>query len=688
MNYTMPVTTQRAQENIPESQSVKLVVKALTKGVEDNIDPKEGLSPEGTALHGWLVQMLQQCEVCTPERNFREASQEDYAFYAGQQDKKEVLAKLAADRRPALVFNEIRPKIDMLIGLAAQSRRAPTLVPVGKEDDPIAEVLNGAFSHFRYKLNIPRLEMDIFDDTVKAGRSLLHFYIDDENPFKPIFKAIKIDSWSFWLDGDSTAYDMEDARFLFIDKWVTKETAWARWPGQFPEPEGMGRPADTPMFFNEMNQKYRIVEGWYRKIEPVIWFVNPLTQQPEWASPEDFKKFSKAVVDGIDLPNGQRLQLPQAPQGVPGFKKFVYYAIFNGTKILAQGRNPYRHEKFPYILCGGYKDRVNNTWFGAIKTMKDPQISLNTLRRQLIHLLQTAPRGILMHESGAILNIEDYENRSAHPTYHMELSPNSIEKVKFSAQPNISPIYGQQDDVMTQSMKNTSGIQDSLLGIQTSSREPGVTVKMRQETGIAVLYTLFDNFREFRINAAKMLLSMIQQYVDYPMMIRIEGQEGAQMIQANTQLNPGIEGYNDITIGEFDVRVDETVENATVRSATAQMLTDLAHNNPNTIPPELILDYAGLPWTVQQQLREYRQQQADSAKAQQEAEWAHEIRLAEIKARTDVGTTAIQTSTQERIAHVNAESQRQRAAAGQNAPGRSSGSGQGRRGKRNPGQEG
>lgn len=648
MNYTMPLQTQSSVTNVPEHLQVRNIARLLMKGKDGDGTP-DTVAPDGEKLHNWLLQVLHQAESSIPERKFRATSQEDYEFYAGDQDTPDVLQKLANERRPSQTYNEVRAKIDMLVGVAAQSRREPIIVPVGREDGPLSQAMQTAHKHFRYQLKLSRLEMECFEDTVKGGRSLLHFYIDDENPFSPEMKAVKIDNWNFWVDPDSVMYDMSDAKYLCVDKWIDNEVAFTRWPSQFPNPEGMSRPADMPQFVNEFNNKVRVVECWYRKMEPVVWFINPLTGKPEWARPDEFKAFTKAITDGVVMPSGQTLKMPQGPQGVYGFRRFTYYAIFNGSRILEHGENPYRHNLFPYVLCGGYKDKMNNAWFGAVKTMKDPQRSLNTMRRQLMHLLQTSPRGILMHEAGTLLNPEDYDERCAHPTFRMELAPNSLRegKVQFSKQPTISPIYAQQDSVMSQSMKDSSGIQDSLLGIQTSSREPGVTTKMRQETGIAVLFPLFDNFREFRFNSAKMLMSMIQQFVDQPTLLRIEGPEGVTLIQANTQLDPNAPDFNDITAAQFDLRVDETTESSSVRAATAQLLVEVNHNNPGAIPPEVILDYAGLPFTVQQQIVQYRKQATEAQAAAQQAERDHELALAKIKADADLEKTRLMIEAQE-----------------------------------------
>jgi hypothetical protein len=241
------------------------------------------------ALIDDLIGWLKLCEGSETETSFRTEAAEDYDFYAGKQDTADVLESLATQNRPATVYNEIKPKIDMLVGAAAQMRQAPTLVAVGDEDEPMVELQNGVFKHYRYKLKLPRVEMSCFEHAVKGGRSLFYYYLKGENPFQPEIAAKCIRGRSFYLDPDSVEYDLSDARFIFIDKWLAEDEIKAFWPG-FDINQCSQTATDIPSFFNQDREKYRIVECWYRKMVKFCWFINPLTQKPDSLSEEDWGK--------------------------------------------------------------------------------------------------------------------------------------------------------------------------------------------------------------------------------------------------------------------------------------------------------------------------------------------------------------------------------------------------------------
>jgi len=589
-----------------------------------------------------ILERINDCEQSIPETEWRKSADEDYKFYAGDQDTVEVAEKLIAQKRPNTVFNEIKPKVDMLIGIAAQSRTDGTILPVGVEDEPLTELMNGVHKHYRKKLKMKTKEQDCFSHVTKAGRSMLYFWVDRSNPFKPLPQTKRIPGWQFGIDPDSTELDLSDARYMYVDKWVTEEEYFELVPDA---ENGVSQYhlniAGQPEFYNQHNRKYRLVEFWYKSKEKVVYFISPMSGKDEWLFPKGFKLFRQQLLEGIKMPGGGLLQIKD-PAELPGIssKIDVYrYAILGGHGIIEENTSPYLKDgidrvQYPGVLYAGYRDDNTNALFGAIKMAKDPQRALNTIRRQLVHLLQTLPKGILVHEAGAILNVEEYEDRGSEPNFHLELAQGGLTRYKFEQQPSISPLYGQLDLTFGQSIKDVSGIQDDLMGKQQSSREAGVSVQLRQQSGLVVIYILFDNYQNARIQGNQKLLAMIQQYVSYETAVRIEGEKGVFLTQINSQMNPQNEGFNDIRSGEFDFTIDEVDESPTIRMQIAQVLTDLNHNNPGMIPPDIILEYTNAPFTVKQRVREAYQAMMEAEEARKDAEVEAKMISAKHKSQT------------------------------------------------------
>ena len=589
---------------------------------------------EDVAILNKVTTWLRQTEGADSESIWSTESEEDYSYYAGDQDSREVLEKLAEAKRPALVYNQIKPKVDVVVGLAGQNRQLPSAFPVEKNDEALVELANGAIKFFRRDSGLADNEMTCFEHTTKSGRSLLHFYVSDENPFEPAIKTRFVHGRNFKIDPRSINYDLSDARFIFIDFWYDKDEIKVRYPMFDSEKVTQLQSSDgsSPMFYNAVEDTYRVTECWYKATEEVWWITNPVTKVIERIGEPEYKALKEAVNKGFMGKDGKAVYDPNF-EGIKRYGTVYRYVIFSNYFVFEKGISKHRWEGFPSVLFGGFKHDKENRWFGLISMMKDPQKGVNTMRRQMQHLLQTAPKGILIHEVGAILDIDSYEKKSAEPNYHMEVSSGSLEKVRFTEQPTISPVYGQLMDADQQFMKDVSGIQNDMLGIQTYSREPGITTQLRQGQNISILFILLDNFKKSRLQATKLLFSFIQQYVSTERVIRIEGQNGQQLMQLNTQTDPNAPGFNDVSVGKYDFFVEEGIETVNSRNSLAQLLIDLSQNAPGSVPPELIVEYSGAPFSVVQQLKQYSaQMQQSSMKAEQDKMVReHELEMAKME---------------------------------------------------------
>jgi len=578
----------------------------------------DNLTEEQIALLNKVNSWLKQTESADCEVIWNEEATEDYNFYAGDQDSSEILAKLAQAKRPAFVFNQVKPKVDVVIGLAGQNRQLPSAFPVEHNDEGMVELANEAIKFFRRTSVLADNEMTCFEHQVKGGKSLLYFYVDDENPFEPDIKTRFIHGRNFKVDPRSINYDMSDARFIFIDFWYDKEEIQLKYPGFDTDVISQLQSSDgsSPMFYNAVEDTYRITECWYMTTEEVMWIINPVTNKPEKVSIDTFNKMKEQLAIGITLPSGKVFK-DENFQGIKKWATIYKCIIYSNNYIFWEGKSKHVWEGFPAVLFAAYKHDAENRWFGLISMMKDPQKGVNTMRRQMQHLLQTAPKGIMIHETGVILDIEAYEQKSAEPNYHMEVTGGGLDKVKFTDQPTISPVYSQLMTTDEQFIKDVSGVQNDTLGIQTYSREPGITTQLRQGQNIAILYILLDNFKKSRLQATKILFSFIQQYITTERLIRIEGENGKQLLQLNTQSDPNAPGFNDITVGKYDFYVEEGIETVNSRNSIGQLLTDLSHNNPGSVPPDLIVEYSGAPFSVVQRMKQYS---AQTQQMQQEAE--------------------------------------------------------------------
>lgn len=626
-------------------------LRNISKLEEDTTLTKEELN---NSLLIQYQQWLNNTERSTSEGVWRLNASEDYRFYGGKQDTQIVLDELAAQKRPNSVFNEIKPKVDTLIGLAAQLRINPAVLPTEDTDSQLAEILGTAFKFFRREMKAEDLELECFEHTAKVGRSLQGYFIDTQNPFDPVIKSYRVESGRYWLDADSRDYPgMLDAKFLFIDNWLTLDEVQAFYPdfnahtaqkNQGIATSNIGGIDPTlrvgQIWFDETNNKFRVIELWYRLFVQTAWFVNPLTGKPDSMPAINWPAYVKALQEGIstgvdEKGEVQKFQSDEPPEMVVRPKKRVKFAIFSGNEILERGFNPHKgfnEDNFPYTLYAGYRDDEENVWFGIIRMMKDPQKGFNTIMRQLIHLLNSAPKGMLIHEEGSILNIQEYKDRGSAANFDLKVAKGALstEKVKFTSQTQIPQIYENLLSRYGDLMKNLSGIQDVFLGVAAGSREPGITSQLRQQSGLAVLFVIFDNFRRARIHSGKQLLSFIQQYITGTKMLRIDPIAAPVVING---VNEDGSILNDVSVGKFDLIVEEALEGSSMKLANAKILADFAQNNPGSIPADVLLDQTNISFTAKERIRQFGEQaRLDTQQNKEEEldiEWAQILEKSE-----------------------------------------------------------
>ncbi len=601
--------------------------------------PAKQASLVDTKLLAKLIKWLHNAEMSISETQWRATARNDYAFYAGNQDTEAVKEELKRQKRPNLTYNQIIAKINMLKGLAAQTRSEITLEAVERNDDAVTEVMNMSFKYYYNKLGVPRYEIDCFEHKIKSGRSFFHVYVDSSNPFKPEIKCTRIAGRDIYLDPDLTHYSISEGRFIFHVKWLTKEELKAQWPDVSTESiinfdsAKLGI-VGQPIFFNQANDKYRVLTCWYWDYTRTVWFVNPLSGQPDSLKEKDWRKYLRILKKGIKLPNGQDFQLEDTPEHEVTLVKQLKFATFAGNQILEQGDAPKGLNMFPYVLFGAYKDEETNAWFSIIKSMKDPQVGFNTILRQLQHLLNTSPKGILMYEAGSILNIDEYDENSSKPNFKLEIADNKLAQgaVKFTDQPQISVVYGQLIDVFSKLIKTIPGIEEELMGQFTASREAGVTQRQRKESGITVLYSLLDNFRESRLAVGKLILCFIQKYVSPTEFQRIAGESEVTMLALQSgQLN-------NMETMHYDAVINDGTENVIMRTANMQLLTSFSQNNPGSIPIDVLMEYSNMPPTVIQRVQEYQAAQAEQQEQVRKEEM--DLEYAKIKAKSKPAKTS------------------------------------------------
>src|SRR5690606_15397633 len=117
----------------------------------------------------------------------------------------------------------------------------------------------------------------------------------------------------------------------------------------------------------------------------------------------------------------------------------------------------------------------------------------------------------------------------------------------------------------------------------------------RRQAGMTILQPLFDNLKRYRREHGKLMLYIIQNYLNDGRLIRIVGKEGEQYVPLAIDAD-----------AKYDVIVDDQINSPDQKMMVWQSLMPILP----TLPPQIqlaLVDYAPLPTSVIEKIKEAAQ---------------------------------------------------------------------------------
>lgn len=229
---------------------------------------------------------------------------------------------------------------------------------------------------------------------------------------------------------------------------------------------------------------------------------------------------------------------------------------------------------------------------GLVDNAISPQQVENKALSQFIHILATAAGSGWITEQNSLTNMtaRDLEERGGEAGLHLE--------VKAGAQPpkQITPPPAPEGlrelmATMPQLMQQVTGVNSAMQGM-TEGQESGIALQSRQFAAQQQLALALDNLATTRMMVAKRILWMVQEYYDYPRVWRITeqdvlGKTVTTEIPTNME-QPDGSVLNDLTLGEYDIKIDSVPLNVTFENGEFQQLLEMRKLGVRIPDPVLI----------------------------------------------------------------------------------------------------
>ena len=498
--------------------------------------------------------------------DWRKEAEEAYDLVSGDQWTEDDKKILMDQDRPPVTFNRIGPVIDSISGMEVNNRQQVRFIPRSSEDGAVNEVLSLIADWARDNCDAEDEESEAFRDCLIPGIGWTETRIDYVNNPDGEIVIERVDPLEMFWDSsaknrnlsDSSYFmrvrdiDIEDARTMFPDAedgdlnaaWATLDEADKLKRGS--NPDSYEEEEDAKI---QKTGKVRLVECQWRESESYHRVANPYSGEIEDLSEDQYKTLKK-----------RKKTLKSVKQARKVLKR-----AFVGRIVLEEGPLD-TGGFFTWNCITGKRDRNNNSWYGVIRGMKDPQQYANKWLSQSLHIFNTNAKGGVIAEKDAVSSVRDFEESWASSDRVTWVNPGALSAGKIDKKPQ-AELPSQLDRMMqfaVASIRDTSGVNLEMLGMADRA-QAGVVESQRKQAAMTVLAPMFDSLRRYRKQQSRLMLYYIQNFLSDGRKVRIAGPDYAGVVNMTS----------DVTAGEYDVVIDQAPSSANQKEETWGILSQM-----------------------------------------------------------------------------------------------------------------
>ena len=533
----------------------------------------------------------------------------DHDFYDNLQWDAQDAADLRDRGQMPLVYNEIAPMVDWLIGTERRTRVDWKVLPRTEDDVQMAGVKTDVLKYVSDINRVQFLRSRAAADAFKGGVG----WMDDgatDDPTKDVLYS-KYEDWRRVLwDADSYELDLSDARYIFRWRWVDVDIAVMMFPtraaqimaaaedasaygiNSWDEEEitiegtAQGETGGTLLASGSASvdakrRRVRLIECQYRK--PVkVQVVTAGTHKGAMFDQRDTSLVDAVAQQGASIADRVMMR--------------VHTAVFTENDMLAMGPSLYRHNRFSLTPVWCYRRNRDRLPYGVIRRVRDVQQDLNKRASKALFMLNTNQ---IIADEGAVEDWDIASDEVSRPDGRIIKKPGK----EFTIRRDTDGATGQIQIMAmdAQSIQKAAGVSQENMGRQTNAVS-GEAIKARQIQGSVVTTEPLDNLRYATQIQGEKQLSLAEQFYTEEKVIRLTGAKGAiqwlRVNQPEQQPDGSVRYLNDLTATAADFQVAEQDYAGTLRQVMFDSLNQIAARLPPDVSLRLLtmaFEYSDLP---------------------------------------------------------------------------------------------
>jgi len=530
---------------------------------------------------------------------------------------KDAKTKLEYEDRPASAYNLIRPVLRALSSLEITGRKKVVAKPESGNDVELAQVVTHLLNHFLYKANFDQHKTRAFLDAIIARYGMLYVgwnFADDPlgtleiasiDPrrvmFEPDYADAQLVKCGYVLDRHPMSVEELINKYALKNNDLQDAIIRESKPFFFQDPTKRNRAISSKLktlfsavfeivtdgdlstdnsqlsskyqnWFNPISGKFDTIEFHEKRTERRMTVYSPslrrLVDITEGALDETKTKFDNEKIDIIK----RKHELQGEPQvDLVNLKWITTIVPALRLKVLDK-QYPIQTKYFMHIpvFCYDYHADLINAQ-SVMDDLKDPQSDYNKARSTKLELLQRYISKGWVLEEGAIDGYEeDWTSGNLAP--FRRIRSGYWNKIRPEEMNTINPELIRETQELPELIQHISGANKSMIA------EPSPEVKsgrqynyMRNQSERSFGY-IFQNVDNTVKAVASTSLAYIQKFVTAPRVFRITENDEPVDLAVNQKVVE-VDEYgrivqrivNDVTIGKYDIEIDETPYGTTAR---------------------------------------------------------------------------------------------------------------------------
>jgi len=460
------------------------------------------------------------------EDDWYEEAKNDDEFYKGNQWSSDDAASLKENNRTMLVLNEIKPKIDVLIGHQKQNRTDMKLMPNEEGDQRISDIHNFRIKNVCARENYIYKESAAVEDALITGRGGLQVDVENGRNITGDIK-IKKRSWDDVFFGEHSELDASDAEYGGVHIWYSMAQLKKLYPDHADEIDVDYRlrntsynvePSDAREYHkrkkhlnvalmkkqtgtvNLATKKYRLIElqrKIYKKVPVLFDASNNFYFNAAGMNKSDYEKAKS--IEELNYTDDTKHKIRRV--------------TFAGSVVFSRRESVFSEINIVPVYC--YK-RDYDIW-GKVRDAKDPQRELNKRSSQFIDVINFNTRYNTLFSAEAFETTADY-----HQWLERCNDPTFVPRLKEGFQNQYVQLQGIRNpteiaasiSLSREGISRVMNVNEALLGQQGSSAS-GAALRETVRQGLLGNEIIFDNLSLSKVKITKLLVEAIH-LVDSP----------------------------------------------------------------------------------------------------------------------------------------------------------------------------